>query len=197
MLVLNPSIYCYMLVLAAPRSLATTYGITIVFFSCRYLDVSVPYVSPHYTTFSCNDIQTFTLDEFPHSDICGSQTICVSPQLFAACHVLHRLLIPRHSPYALISLTFYLSILFFWILFIRLFPSLIILRVTYISIIAQHNLLCSTFDTCYLCLFISIFVVIIHYIVFNVQFGPMKFYKSHGGPKWNRTIDLTLIRRAL
>ena len=113
MLVRYPSIYCYILVLAPPRSLATTYGITFVFFSCRYLDVSVPYVSPYYTTFSCNDIQTFTLDEFPHSDICGSQTICVSPQLFAACHVLHRLLIPRHSPYALISLTFYLSILFF------------------------------------------------------------------------------------
>ena len=53
------------------------------------------------------------LDEFPHSEICGLQTICVSPQLIAACHVLHRLLIPRHSPYALISLTFYLSILFF------------------------------------------------------------------------------------
>ena len=112
------------------------------------------------------------LDEFPHSDICGSRIICIFPQLFAACHVLHRLLIPRHSPYALISLTFYLSILFFWILFIRLFPSLIILRVTYISIIAKYNLLYLYFilDTCYLCLFISIFVVIIHYIVFNVQF---------------------------
>ena len=30
------------LVWAVPRSLATTYGITIVFFSCGYLDVSVP-----------------------------------------------------------------------------------------------------------------------------------------------------------
>ena len=41
---------------------------------------------------------------FPHSDICGSKLICSSPQLFAACHVLHRLLMPRHSPYALLSL---------------------------------------------------------------------------------------------
>ena len=32
------------LVWAAPRSLAATYGITIVFFSCGYLDVSVPRV---------------------------------------------------------------------------------------------------------------------------------------------------------
>ena len=38
---------------------------------------------------------------FPHSDICGSTLMCSSPQLFAACHVLLRLLMPRHSPCAL------------------------------------------------------------------------------------------------
>ena len=43
---------------------------------------------------------------FPHSEICGSMLMCSSPQLIAACHVLHRLLMPRHSPCALISLTF-------------------------------------------------------------------------------------------
>ena len=32
--------------------------------------------------------------------------ICSSPQLIAACHVLHRLLMPRHSPYALLCLNF-------------------------------------------------------------------------------------------
>ena len=42
---------------------------------------------------------------FPHSDICGSILICSSPQLFAACHVLLRLLMPRHPPYALFSLS--------------------------------------------------------------------------------------------
>ena len=42
----------------------------------------------------------------PHSEISGSRLICSSPKLFAACHVLHRLLMPRHSPCALISLTF-------------------------------------------------------------------------------------------
>ena len=41
---------------------------------------------------------------FPHSDICGSMFICNSPQLFAACHVLLRRLVPRHPPYALSSL---------------------------------------------------------------------------------------------
>lgn len=42
---------------------------------------------------------------FPHSDIPGSQDICSSPRLFAACHVLLRLSVPRHSPYALGRLT--------------------------------------------------------------------------------------------
>ena len=31
--------------------------------------------------------------------------LCPSPKLFAAYHVLHRLLVPRHPPYALISIT--------------------------------------------------------------------------------------------
>ena len=42
---------------------------------------------------------------FPHSEICGSLDMCSSPQLIAACHVLLRLLMPRHSPCALLSLT--------------------------------------------------------------------------------------------
>ena len=42
---------------------------------------------------------------FPHSEIPGSMDICSSPRLIAACHVLRRLLMPRHSPCALYSLT--------------------------------------------------------------------------------------------
>jgi hypothetical protein len=42
---------------------------------------------------------------FPHSDISGSTPACDSPELFAANHVLHRLLTPRHSSCALSSLT--------------------------------------------------------------------------------------------
>ena len=38
--------------------------------------------------------------------------MCSSPKLIAACHVLHRLLMPRHSPCALFSLTcFWFSLL--------------------------------------------------------------------------------------
>ena len=43
---------------------------------------------------------------FPHSEISGSMLMCSSPKLIAACHVLLRLLMPRHSPCALSSLTF-------------------------------------------------------------------------------------------
>ena len=48
---------------------------------------------------------SITLSEFPHSDICGSTDICSFPQLFAACHVLRRLPVPRHPPCALLHLT--------------------------------------------------------------------------------------------
>ena len=50
----------------------------------------------------------------PHSEISGSTLICSSPKLFAACHVLHRLLMPRHSPCALISLTSKMVLHHFW-----------------------------------------------------------------------------------
>ena len=42
---------------------------------------------------------------FPHSEIPGSTLVCSSPRLIAAYHVLHRLLVPRHPPSALTSLT--------------------------------------------------------------------------------------------
>src|SRR3954451_10466470 len=38
----------------------------------------------------------------PHSEIPGSTIARISPGLFAACHVLHRLSVPRHPPDALI-----------------------------------------------------------------------------------------------
>ncbi len=39
---------------------------------------------------------------FPHSEIPGSTVARTSPGLIAACHVLHRLLAPRHPPDALL-----------------------------------------------------------------------------------------------
>ena len=43
----------------------------------------------------------------PHSDIRGSTLIYSSPRLFAVSHVLLRLPVPRHSPYALLRLNFF------------------------------------------------------------------------------------------
>ena len=70
---------------AIPRSIATTKGITIVFFSSAYLDVSVQRVRLPY-----NGI-TYCYAGLPHSEICGLTVICTSPQLIAAYHVLLRL----------------------------------------------------------------------------------------------------------
>jgi hypothetical protein len=50
---------------------------------------------------SCPDLPK---EGLPHSDIRGSTIARISPRLFAACHVLHRLLAPRHPPNALLAL---------------------------------------------------------------------------------------------
>ena len=88
-----------------PRSLATTNGISVDVFSSGYLDVSVPRVPPAWLCIYHAVTEVLSAG-LPHSEICGSQDICSLPQLFAACHVFHRLLVPRHPPCALICLTF-------------------------------------------------------------------------------------------
>ena len=79
------------------------------FSSCRYLDVSVHDV-PSITLWIHAIVTELFSAGFPHSDICGSSDICSLPQLFAAYHVLHRLLVPRHPPYALLRLIISLSL---------------------------------------------------------------------------------------
>ena len=85
-------------------SLAATLEIDVSFSSSGYLDVSVHRVPFH--TLWIGVWMTGVLPAgFPHSDICGSKIICISPQLFAAYHVFLRLLVPRHPPCALFCLT--------------------------------------------------------------------------------------------
>ena len=76
----------------------------VVFSSSGYLDVSVHRVPFHTLWIGVWMTEVFSAG-FPHSDISGSMDICSSPKLFAAYHVFHRLLVPRHPPYALISIT--------------------------------------------------------------------------------------------
>ena len=90
---------------ALPISLAATLGIEFSFFSSGYLDVSVPRVPFLQLCIGCR-IHEVRSCGFPHSEISGSMDICSSPKLFAAYHVFHRLLVPRHPPCALVRLTF-------------------------------------------------------------------------------------------
>ena len=101
--VLNPSMHARRFGLFPFRS-PLLWKSHVVFFSSGYLDVSVHQVPDawlcihHTTTEVCSA-------RFPHSEISGSKCICHSPKLFAAYHVFHRLLVPRHPPCALSSLT--------------------------------------------------------------------------------------------
>src|SRR5438094_4105810 len=49
-----------------------------------------------------NSAQDTLAGGLPHSEIPGSTIARISPGLFAACHVLHRLSVPRHPPDALL-----------------------------------------------------------------------------------------------
>ena len=92
------------LVWALPISLAATFGIDVSFSSSAYLDVSVQRVPGVTLCIHVTSLEVFS-SRFPHSEISGSMDICSSPKLFAAYHVFHRLLVPRHPPCALSSLT--------------------------------------------------------------------------------------------
>ena len=60
---------------------------------------------PAYAYFIQRTLTEYCSAGFPHSEIPGSKPMCGSPRLIAACHDLLRLLMPRHSPCALIRLT--------------------------------------------------------------------------------------------
>ena len=135
---------------------------------------------------------------FPHSGIHGSLPAFGFPWLFVDRYALLRLPVPRHPPCALVSLTCpsasspkyfnHARITFGFSLAIRLPCSS-----TNVSI---------NFKTSYtpqLCAGLSCFTYFFLYSVFKVHtwlFAGSRCSPS-GGLKWTRTIDLTLIRRAL
>src|SRR4029079_17383786 len=79
---------------AVALSLATTNAIDFSFFSSGYLDVSVPHVG-HSWLWIHHELIRESRDH---------HLFVNSPELFADFHALHRLLMPRHPPYALSSL---------------------------------------------------------------------------------------------
>ena len=124
-----------------------------------------------------------------HSDIPGSKPAYGSPEHFVVCHVLRRLLMPRHSPCALIRLTLWSfcfshnvqilvphAIKVCW----RLFPQLAFFEIvfTHLPYFTRNSM------------FVIYFFRICYFRYYSV-------FKIHGGLKWTRTTDLTLIRRAL
>jgi hypothetical protein len=87
------------MVWAIARSLATTDAIDFSFFSSGYLDVSVPHVGHVQLCIHC----TLIRESRDH------HLFVNSPELFADFHALHRLLMPRHPPYALSSLATFIQ----------------------------------------------------------------------------------------
>ncbi len=81
----NPNGAVTPLVWAVPLSLATTQGITLVFSSSGYLDVSVPRVRPP------EGVPCLQHGGLPHSETRGSMGMCPSPRIIAAYRVLLRL----------------------------------------------------------------------------------------------------------
>ena len=91
----NPARASTPAVWAGPLSLAATRGVTVVFLSSDYLDVSVRRVGNLFRLTGLLPVG------FPHSGIRGSRAVRASPRLFAACRALLRLREPRHPPCAL------------------------------------------------------------------------------------------------
>ena len=111
---------------------------------------------------------------FPHSEISGSMLICSSPKLIAAYHVFHRLPVPRHSPCALVRLTFQTFFWNIWYPLDSLLPTKIIVTLPFeIAIFLKRTY----YNLC--------FAVII-------QFSRYVFECPFQGPQ-NRTISTLLV----
>ena len=134
------------------------------------------------------------LSEFPHSEISGSMLICSSPKLIAAYHVFHRLPVPRHSPCALVRLTIQTILSREWLVFPldSFLPTKIIVTLPFEIVIFLKK---------------ELTIIFVSQLLFSFQgtswWCPSKpglpelWFPSHGGPKWTRTIDLTIISRVL
>ena len=89
---------------ADPRSLATTSGISVDFFSSGYLDVSVPLVRLLHLWIQYK-IPGLCRVGSPIQRSLDHSLFADSPKLFAGYHVFHRLWLPRHPPCTLSHLT--------------------------------------------------------------------------------------------
>ena len=140
--------------------------------------------------------------------------ICSSPKLIAACHVLRRLLMPRHSPCALSSLTSRIILLILKVELCRQFNRIFeIVIVTHLydvpqlklkirsSVLSNKRPLCCLAYHFFITLFSfqgSIFQLLLQPDL-KIRFSGLQIQQQllFGGPEWARTTDLTIISRTL
>src|SRR5438034_5015172 len=86
---------------AVPLSLAATDGIDVSFYSCGYLDVSVPRVSSYSPIHSASSNAVLPALRFRIQKSPDQCLFASFPELIAGCRVFLRLSMPRHPPYTL------------------------------------------------------------------------------------------------
>ena len=125
---------------------------------------------PSYDYFIHRMMTEYCSAGFPHSDIHGSMDAFSSPWLFADRCVLRRLLVPRHSPCALCSLTIVSNLL---VLSTRRKLLVFTLKFTmFVSHYYSISLLCSVFKVRFYLRFTSrlsfLFLLVLNKLRFNL-----------------------------
>ena len=138
---------------------------------------------PSYAYLIQRTIPEYCSGGFPHSEISGSTDICSSPKLIAACRVLHRLPVPRHSPCALFCLTSLGSL--------KNYCGNLLLGLLYLHTLCQNR---KTFKLIFVHL--NVFSIVAFFFpLFSFQCAFLAF--RPGGDEQNRTVDPLLARQVL
>ena len=147
---------------------------------------------PTYDYFIHRMVTEFYSARLPHSEIHGSMPAFGSPWLIVDRYVLRRLPVPRHSPCALVRLTFQTFFKNIWYPLDSLLPTKIIVTLPFEIVIFLKK---------------ELTIIFVSQLLFSFQGTswwcpskpglPKLWFSSHGGPKWTRTIDLTIISRVL
>ena len=141
---------------------------------------------------------------FPIRKSADISLICSSPQLIAACHVLLRLLMPRHSPCALVRFNFWTFVLVLELLEFHKTNLLVVCEKVFpfdtnFSTLVKLYLLPNLERPILISKLISVLLSVRFYSFFFIRFSMNTVFDPFGSGwhKWTRTTDLALIRRAL
>ena len=118
----------------------------------------------------------------------AAELICSWPQLIAACHVLLRLLMPRHSPCALISLNFFSNSFLFSLSFSKkiAWVSQIIVTVVVTIVLPQCDKIAVFYSRflerpmfCFINLLLNYLFVLLSYSVVNEHLRDLRSLGGH------------------